>query len=464
MSIGCHVPEMAVDLEEIKERILRSPIGRAIYFCWSAAKCLFFSAIEKDSFRAVGALLRYKRLLAGVDAARSSPLFEGITDNWINRCRISKGENEVLRAYRKSGESRDFVREFRGYGTDYMATLKYPRKNDRRERQGDLLLLKPYMGRCEKGVVFVQYSESFKKFVSLYDVGALASCYRIVLEPSTWGYQDPVFLMFAGIGTDVVVEAQYRQDYEFIRGLDANLLPVRIGAGDWVDPDIFRPVDGECKEYDLIMVASWLKLKRHDLLFAAMAEIGNAMGRVALVGYPLGNRTVDDIKRESERFGVGGKLEIFEKVPQEKVGEIIRKSRMGLMLSKREGANKSIYECLFSDVPVILSAGNVGVNRDHINECTGIVAEDRELARRIVYGLRRLDRFHPRRWALENTGYRSSTARLNGLLKEAAAAAGENWTKDIFSKKNFTNAMFVCEADRIEAEAGLAHLRRFLRK
>jgi hypothetical protein len=212
------------------------------------------------------------------------------------------------------------------------------------------------------------------------------------------------------------------------------------------------------------MVAYWQRIKRHELLFEAMSKCGPAISRVALIGYPYVGRTKEDILREARKYGVSDKLDIYEAIPRRQVGKIISQSRTAVMLSLREGANRGIYECFFSGVPVVISHRNVGVNRDHINQYTGATASDEELHEIILNLLENGSNFATREWALRNTGYRNSTHRLNECVKNLAINCGEEWTKDLFTKKNDTNSTYVFVDEQLEADNTLVHLYLLLRK
>lgn len=453
---------MFIDSNEIREKLIRTKPIQVLYLCWTLISYVFFGKIVDNQFRAIASVLRFKRTMAAVGGYSQLTLIDSIITRWILYNR-EKGTNDIIPGYRATKESRDLVREFKAYGEHYLLTLKYPSKVEIPQRQGDLLILKPCTSQNEKGVIFVKYDSSFKKFISFYNIEALAKHYRFVLEPGFWGYQNTEILMYVGVGTDIIVEAQYKPDYTFIKDLQTNLIPINLGSGDWIDPELFQPDASDKKRYDLIMVASWVKFKRHRLLFESLSRLDGKVGKVALIGYPWEGRTLDDIKREAKEFNVLEKLDFFENIPPDRVNQLMRMSKVGLMLTKREGANKSIYECFFSNVPVIVSAENMGVNRDHINQYTGCVAEDRNLPQVIVSVLDRYAEFRPRQWARENTGYPNSTVKLNNLLKEIAIQKGEAWTRDIYPKKNCPEAMYAREADRLESENYLPHLRQFLR-
>jgi len=378
--------------------------------------------------------------------------------------RIRNGEDNILLdAYLKTPESICWQKEFRSYGLEHQLRIRYPRTDEDVSRQGDLLVLKPFLSAKERGVLFVQYNDAFCKFASIYDLRRLAEYYRIVLEPSTWGYCDPAILAFLGLATDVIVEAQYEADFKYIESLKSNLKPIRIGAGDWIDHEKFKLKGLRGKSYDIVMVASWQKLKRHALLFDAVSRCKDVVAKIALIGYPSSGRTKEDIVAEARMYGVENLIDIYEGISRSDVSRIIGQAKLGIMLTLREGSNKGIYECLFSGVPVIISDRNVGVNRDHINVFTGIVSSDEALAEAIKHMLLNLGKYDPRGWAMKTTGYLNASRILNSHIRKLAESSGEEWTQDLYVKKNDTNARYVLEGERKSADRAFDHIRSFLR-
>lgn len=451
-------------IDDRKESVAQSVVFRKLYAWYARARHAYLLNVRRDFFGAFNVTLQYERHARSIVGWIPSPSIAGINAGLISSLQAGTGINPLLEAYAKTHEAEQFRQQFASFGADHEIRLRYPRDDESPLRQGDLLILKPCLGHREKGVILVQYNDSFRKLIAIYDVGRLAARYRLVLEPSTWGYRDAAILSFADCGTDVIVEAQHESDFAFIDATGTGLIPIRIGAGDWIDHHRFQPLPVEKKVFDVVMVASWQRIKRHDLLFRAVGRCGDAVRSVALIGYPAGGRTKDEVADEAERYGVRDRIHLFERIPREEVGRVISQSRIGVMLTIREGANKGIYECFFSGVPVVISARNIGINRDHINDMTGVVADDDELAQALVDILKIPGRFRPREWALQETGYENSTRRLNERLRQCALAHGESWTRDIFPKKNDTNAVYVRESDRIEADAATADLVPLLRR
>jgi len=345
-----------------------------------------------------------------------------------------------------------------------MVRLRFPKDEPDAERNGDVMVLKPRVSDREKGVLFVKYTDSIERLASVYDLELVARHYRLVLEPSTWGYQDAKFLLVAGLPTEVIVMAQYAPDFAYMTSLGGNFVPTRLGAGDWVDPEMFKPEPGLDRDYDVIMVASWLRLKRHALMFRTLRQIKGAIGKVVIIGYPYGGRTRAAIEAEARREDVLDILDIRENLPLEQVAAMFRRSKLSLMLSKREGANKSVYEALFSDVPVIVSDVNAGVNRDHINSKTGEFAADADLGSTILRMLAERERYQPRAWALANTGYVNSHLRLNALVKDVCRRKGEEWTIDLYPKKSHSWNVYANPADRAIAEKEFEFLAELTRR
>jgi hypothetical protein len=456
--------ELSYWCRERGELLLNFFLTRSLFALFCIAKYSYYRFFLRNRYLAISALLRYRRVISCIKGEKASALFSFLIINYnSSNVSIEAGRNRYIDSYIASKEAELYRREFRSYGVEHCLRMRYPKEADSEERQGDLLVLKPYMGKQENGVIFVQYNDSISKLCAIYDIQEMARYYRFVIEPSTWGYQDAAFLLLFGLETDVIIEAQYESDYCYIKEMGGNFYPIRLGAGDWVDPDSFKCEDTIEKKYDVIMVASWLKLKRHELLFNTVSRLGGAINRVALIGYPSSDRTMKDVIRESDQYEITHLIDFYENLSPGEVGELLRISKVSLMLSKREGANKAIYESFFSDVPVILSSSNVGVNRDHINHFTGMIAEDWELPEKVAYMVDNYKCFSPREWALKNTGYHNSNRMLNETVRILAVKNGERWTKDLYPKKNFSNAVYVNEADRREADEEVNKLGGFLR-
>jgi len=444
---------------EIKELLLNYDIPRWIYY-----KIIFnlsrYAQQRKKTYAAIDYALRLEREISAVPAACVPKKLISFLEEYL--ATWPEGWHNLIVSYRNSELGKRHRNTYSSFPVEDRLRIRLPKSSSPPERQGDLLIMKPYIGKREKGVIYIAFDETVDKFFAFYNVDQMAQDYRFVFEPSAWGYQQVRMYLLRGLDTEVIVESQYKQDFEYIEKLGGSLHPIRLGAGDWVDPDIFSSGKRTEKKYDLVMVANWLKWKRHKLLFQAMQQLGDEIGRVALIGYSLDGSTSDEIRQIASKYDVLRKIDIYENISASEVAGILRSAKAGIMLSKKEGANRGIYECFFSDTPVILTSSNIGVNRDHLNESTGMLANEHELCNVIRVMCQKYDQFHPRDWAIQHTGWKNSTNRLNKFLREIALHQQENWTRDIFFHKNAPLPLYVDENHRLEADNEIKRLEKYL--
>jgi glycosyltransferase involved in cell wall biosynthesis len=453
----------------VKERVYGSPALQRLYAAWAGARAR--RALGRGRpYEAAEALMRAWRHLGddGLGARRVGRVRALVREHcYDDEGRLRPAAENGLRSdYVRTEKAREIRRRYGSFAEEHRLRLRLPREDGDPERQGDLVVLKPYdEATGERGVLMVMYGEGIKAFAAVYDVGALASRYTLVLETSGWGYQEAHFLLYLGSDLDVLVQSPRREDFEFVEGLGANLVPVRVGSGEWVDPATFRPREaGREASFDAVMVAAWDPLKRHDLLLRAAARLKRERGlrlRIALVGYPLGwpRSRVEELAR---RHGLEADCAFFEKIPHAEVARLVAESKVSLLLSRQEGSNRSVYESMFCGTPVIVYRHHRGINLDHVNPRTGLLADDAELADALAAAVARPEAFDPRGWALENVGYENATRAVGAALREMARAKGLPWTRDIAAKKNAPNLRYAEPGLYREFESEYEGLREFL--
>lgn len=447
----------------LKEAISATAIGRSAFQRWTEGQASI-AELRGNKFLHARNVCQAMRLLEGrpISARLADGYAQVLADAGIRGDARIEG-NLVRQSYLGSATAGRGRARYLRHGKQFAAAMKFPRTNDDIARQGNLLVLKPTTTNPrEKGVLYLQYTESISEFVALFDLERVAREYRLVLEPSTWGYQDESYLMLVEAGFDVVVQAQDSIDYRHILDLKSNLHPVRLGAGDWIDPVTFASQTIRSKDFDFVMVASWSPVKRHSLLFWALARAGLSQARLALIGYPWEGRTRADIEKAARKYGLEN-VTIFERIPRQQVADVISRSRVGVMLTRREGANRGIYECLFCDVPVVIPAYNRGVNKDHVNTATGMLADDASLPQVLGTMLENHANFRPREWAMAHTGYRNAYRILDDELRRLAHASGEPYTDAIAMTKSAPAARYVNDSDRVMLQGQYAHLQSLLR-
>ncbi len=302
----------------------------------------------------------------------------------------------------------------------------------------------------EKGVLLVMFSELFTALTRQFSMEALLRDYRLVLEPSWSGYCSDEILQFTVFKDDVYILSPEAGDYEFIKRLRTNLKPLPYGPSDWVNPSLYDQGRGSIveKKYDLVMNSHWGWSKRHHVLFSSLRKLSRDI-KVALIGVPWEGRTMDDIKDLAKYFGVEKQLTFYQRIPYLEVMKVTAESKMGILLSLKEGSNRALAECLFCDVPVILLKEHVGGVNKVINSKTGMHATSHELAEAIMHLRNNPGLYQPRKWALENISCLVTTEKLNAFLKESALDAGEPWTQDIVARASSPESRYFDPEDEV---------------
>ena len=420
----------------IQERVYASPPLRRL-FVWQSFVRGTRRIKSGDVLGGLRALLRaWKHAKSGEFSERREAVVRAAIHGacWRDGALVSIRENPVWRAWVDSTEAIAIRRLFAGYPLEDRVRARHARKDSPPQRPGDFTVLKrarPETG--EKGVILVTFNDGIAHAAALYDLAGLSKDYQLVLEPSTWGYMDEIFLTYLGHELDVVVQAQNRIDYAWIESLQSNLTPSHLGAGDWIWPDPFPTKFDKEPSWDICMVSAWDPLKRHELLFRTVKRIEEQTGRaltMVLIGYPL-SWQVDDVKRVATRVGVSSQCTFLNHVPADVVIDAYERSRLSVLLSKREGANRAIYESWFANCPTIVYRHHRGVNLDQVRASGGVLADDDELADAILGLLDRQPRPNPAAWAHTHTGTYVATKTMNATLAELARARGTPYTTAI---------------------------------
>lgn len=294
-----------------------------------------------------------------------------------------RSTNAIYESFLRSKKAKSIELLYKNFSREDAAKIRY-RNEDDENREGNLLILKkPEINQDEtiaKGVLYLQYNNSLYEFARLYDLAKVYERYTLVFEPSSWGYSDLGLELLLHGQNKVFVMAQDQIDFEITAQLDPRLIPIRAGAGDWINLDALTGSQSDAnKVFDVCMVASWRKLKNHKLLFQQLSKLGKGL-RIALIGYCWENRTAASIRAEQNKYFPDSLVSIFESVPHEYVFRVLAESKVALMLSEREGANRGIYEAVASNVPVVMLSKNRGVNKDLISEGCVFPANEATLA------------------------------------------------------------------------------------
>lgn len=293
------------------------------------------------------------------------------------------------------------------------------------------------MSGIERGVLLISFTTSFPYYHQNLDLELLQRWFTIVLEPSWAGYCVPEILFWADGGAPVVVQATEKTDFEFIASLETNIEPVEFGASNWVDHRVFRPLVQVEKKYDAVYVGNYRPIKRHHVLFRAIKQINDPGYRVALACTPWGGGTAKQTVYDLlDHYGVRGNVDVYEGLAPAALNELLNASKVCVLLSLKEGSNRSIFEGFFANVPGIVLVNNVGMNKSYVNQQTGQLVEEGQLAKSLLHFREHWASYQPHQWAMRTISPEVTTDALASKLRELAVDRGETWTRSLRVKVN----------------------------
>ena len=290
----------------------------------------------------------------------------------------------------------------------------------------------------EKGAIIFKFSETFIPMYLYLDIGFLSKYFRLIFEPSSSGYSSEELLVWTTRRSDkIVVLTPDEGDFKFLTDMNTNLIPVKQGAADWVNPKVFYKTDDTTKIYDVIYIASFNPVKRVDRYIRALVRATRIKNdfHAALVCAPPGSarrETLAMIDWANDKANIS----FFEKMSQSELNTLINQSKVNILLSIKEGANKALSEGFFSGTPGILLKENIGVNRASINEHTGKIIPDSELEETLLWFSEHYDEYQPEKWANEYLTPVASTNKLAKTLEDIEVSEGRAWSKGLFPKVN----------------------------
>ena len=293
-----------------------------------------------------------------------------------------------------------------------------------------LVLKEPGPG-GEKGVLYSSFEFNWVPLVQHGDAARFLSEYYFVGASSGSPIDCAPFAQFAGLSQDpLFVGISNVADIPICRLYSPVVEPVEIMACDWINPEDYQPKPHAGRKIDILMVASWLAVKRHWLLFEALRDMPRNL-RVVLVGRSGGGRTEDVIREECRAFGAKQDLKIYSEIPPAGVRKLLCDARISVLFSYREGSCVAPVESMFADTPVaMMDDAHIG-SKAYINADTGVILRRRGLARSLMHFLDGSHTFHARKWALDHVSCHQSTRKLNELLRRHANKTGAPWTRDI---------------------------------
>lgn len=272
--------------------------------------------------------------------------------------------------------------------------------------------------RFQKGVMLLSFTHTFSFFLKHPQWDNLNKFYAFVLEPSWAGYADTDILAFLQKAEDCIVQASEIKDRAFINSTFPHIPCLDTGASNWVDYARFKASDDQDKVYDAIYIANMNPIKRVYAAIDAVNEIikfkNNYKMRIICAGWGAGK--ISDFFSYIEGRGLQKNIILSGGMPQIKLSDEIKKAKCSILLSMKEGSNRTLFESMFVNVPVICLIENIGVNKSYINCQTGLLISQKMLPESLIFMAENFDRYNPRRWALEHISPEVTTTLLSDVI------------------------------------------------
>lgn len=280
------------------------------------------------------------------------------------------------------------------------------------------IIKKPKGG--EKGIIFIRYP-----YVFLYhfDLKKLVKNYKIVIITIHCEYKHPVYYSFIGNEADVFIGAAYEPDYVYLKSLKTNLVPLKIGSGDFVKPFLIR--NGK-KRFDICTVGYNDYYKNFSGLIKLLGNVKNNHNLRIF----FASKDKEAILKLAKKEGLKAKLTV-DFYDRKKWQEILASSKVFILNSTVEGHNKTLTEALFANTPIMMNESSMGSNKDFFTKRTGFLYNSSNFEKKLFNILKNQDSFSPREWALKNTGWLNAYRYLNNFLKQDALKKGESWTQPL---------------------------------
>ncbi len=255
-----------------------------------------------------------------------------------------------------------------------------------------------------KGVLSISFEYDLLTLLSVRDLEKLLDSY-IVVYAGSWSppsYQALWSFPYA-YRHEFFAGLSHPEDVMRIRslGFEVPILPLYMSS--WLVPEDFHPRSPQDRDVDIVMVANWAHFKRHWVLFDALKRMNRPDLNIVLIGQPDSQRTVENVRKEAELYGVAGQIQFLNRLPVDEVWRWLARSRISLVFSKREGSCVVVGESMMSDTPVgLLKGAGIG-SIEFINPKTGmLLREGKHLADDLSALLEKSKTMNPRAWAVEN--------------------------------------------------------------
>lgn len=261
----------------------------------------------------------------------------------------------------------------------------------------------------------------------------LSHRYFIYLEPTAGVFFRHTWWRYLTTAEDpCLLGAASEEDRRFLKS-QKGILVTHMAHGDYLETDTPKDTDTHReKKFDIVFNGTYDEMdrKRHQFLLSLLSH--PLLQDVTVLFMGRGNNdNVERFRQQVINKQMDRRVTVLSNLRRNLVPDYLAESRIGVHLALHENGPRCIYEFLRADIPCVISACTAGVNFDHINANTGMVVSDPDLPQAIATMLENRHQFSPRKWFLEQSGSRNSTAILNRRLQTIFHDLGYEWNADI---------------------------------
>lgn len=215
----------------------------------------------------------------------------------------------------------------------------------------------------------------------------------------------------------VLTGAQWQSDVVNARHPQMATATLPVGP-EFASPETFFPLD-ILKIYDVIYVAAAQAYKRHDLLFAALAQSPRRLKALCVMGY---GETADVLRHQATELGLDVDFIGPPGVDYPEVNRLMNLAKVGVVCGRDDGAPAILTEYMLAGLPVVANADLV-CGLQFILPETGLVAAEDRFAEAIIEAIDHPEQFSPRQAVLDRWAWPRSIARLKPLLRKAVPSS-----------------------------------------
>jgi glycosyltransferase involved in cell wall biosynthesis len=206
---------------------------------------------------------------------------------------------------------------------------------------------------------------------------------------------------------------------------DRQIAPVtRLGGATFVrrviktaDPNIFRPLAGIEKRYDLCMIGAMnLTRKNHNALVRLL------VADPSLSAVVIGKQDPEIV---AALRATGARLELIDFCGREDLNRFINQSRIGFVPSLMDAAPRVILEFMAAGVPVLMNSAILG-GREYIIPETGLLVPESEFVQATQRMRSGRMPFDPRRGFEENFAPEKAARHFGGIVTQALQRLGRS--------------------------------------